>query len=404
MDSIMSNPFLLAMVAGIIGLAVLLYLTYFYDRILIKKRLSKIDLIVLAFNIVLPLYSAINANIAFDQDLRQGVFSVWGKQLTIVLVVVAQFLIRAKRMKVMTLFRLLILFSIIGTAVNFYITQTFDPRMFVDTDAVGYNPAKGGYVFRFNSEPAMMGVLFFFISFITSRKWYYLIGWGAFMAYMLFIDKGRIDIVTLLAVMAFAMVRNLNLFSFLKMSVLLGVITGIALVVMNYYFPTALMILKNMLLNFLFAMIGVETGEGSVDARFIQFQIVFDYFSRYPEHMIFGTGILNREDMFWQFGELYLKDIGIVGIFFAFGLVGMSILYGLFIYALRLTLKIKVLKKSLAYKLTESIILMIFISSFFNGNFVWNPGTFLTQLLFLHTLAMQEDNFRLRSLRLNYQT
>jgi len=404
MDSIMSNPFLLAIVVAFVGTGVMLYLTYFFDRILIKKRISKIDMIILAFNIVIPLYCAFNANIAFDQDLKQGVFSAWGKQLTIVMVVFAQFLIRAKRIKVITMFHILIIFSVVGTAVNFYITQTFDPRLFVDTDAVGYNPAKGGYVFRFNSEPAMIGAIFFFISFISSRKWYWLIGWGAFMAYMLFIDKGRIDIVALFAVMGFAMIRNLNMFSFLKMSVIFGVIGAVTILVLTRYFPSQWMVLRNMLLNFAFAIVGVETGEGSVDARFIQFKIVFDYFAKYPEHMIFGTGILNREAMLWRFGELYLKDIGIVGIFFAFGLVGMSVLYGLFVYALRLTLKITILKWSLAYKLTESVILMIFISSFFNGNFVWNPGTFLTQLLFLHTLSLQERDLRIQSARYNLQT
>jgi hypothetical protein len=101
---------------------------------------------------------------------------------------------------------------------------------------------------------------------------------------------------------------------------------------------------------------------------------------------------------------LYLKDIGILGIFFAYGFVGMSALYGLFIYGLGLTFKVKVYKKTLEYKLTETIIMMMFVSSFFNGGFVWAPGTFLILLLFLHHFSMKEKDLRLDLLRLNHQT
>ena len=400
-ESITSNPFLLAFIILIIGAGLMLYLTYFFDRIFVKKRLSRIDMIVLGFNFVLASYAAINANIAFDQDLKQGLFSAWGKQISIIGVILSQYILRAKRVPISTIFKIIIALSWISIAMNFYISQTVDPRLLQDTDLVGYNPMKGGYVFRFQSESAMIGVIYYFVSFIVTRKWYNLVGWSVFLSYMLFLDKGRIDIFSLIAVMGFAMVRNLSVINFVRTSTILGVLLTIAGIVVYQYFPGALLVLKSMLMNFVFAIIGVETGEGSIDARFIQFQIVFDYFSKHPEHMVFGTGILNREDMFWMFGELYLKDIGILGIFFAYGFVGMSALYGLFIYGLRLTFKVKVYKTTLEYKLTEAIIMMMFISSFFNGGFVWAPGTFLILLLFLHHFALKEKDLRLDTLGLN---
>jgi hypothetical protein len=397
-ESLTSNPFLLALVLLIIGAGLILYLIYFFDRIFVKKRLSRIDVIVLGFNIVLAVYAAINANIAFGQDLKQGMFSAWGKQISIIGVILAQFLLRAKRIPISTIFKIIISLSWISIALNFYISQTVDPRLLIDTDMVGYNPMKGGYVFRFQSDSAMIGVIYYFVSFIVTRKWPNLIGWGIFLSYMLFLDKGRIDIISLCAVMGFAMVRNLSVINFLRTSIVLGTLLTVAGIIIYQYFPGALLVLKNMLMNFVFAIIGIETGEGSIDARFIQFQIVFDYFSKNPGHMVFGTGILNREDMFWRFGEFYLKDIGILGIFFAYGFVGLSALYGLFIYALRLTFKVRVYKSTLEYKLTESIIMMLFISSFFNGGFVWAPGTFLILLLFLHHFSIKEKDLRLSGL------
>jgi len=396
-ESITSNPYLLALVLGIIGAGVLLYLTYFFDRILIKKRISQIDLIILGFNIVLAGYAAINANIAFDQDLKQGLFSAWGKQISIIGVVLAQYILRAKRVEISTIFNIIIALSWVSIAMNFYITQTIDPKLLVDTDLVGYNPAKGGYVFRFQSESAMIGVVYYFVSFIVTKKWYNLMGWGVFLSYMLFLDKGRIDIISLGAVMGFIMVRNLSVINFFRTSMILGTILTIVFFVIYQYFPGAVLVLKNMLMNFFMAIVGVETGEGSVESRFYQFNIVFDYFSKHPEQMIFGTGILNREEMFWTFGELYLKDIGIVGIFMAYGFVGLVVLYGLFVYALRLIFNINYYKHALAYKLTEAIIVLMFISSFFNGGFVWSPGPFLIMLLFLHAFSMKEKELRFQS-------
>lgn len=395
-ESITSNPFFLGVFILLAGSLVALYLVYFFDRIFIKKRLSKIDMIVLGFNFGLAFYSAINANIAFDQDLKQGMFSSWGKQVSIVMVIFAQYLLRAKKVKISTIFHLIIALSWISCIGNFYITQTVDPKLLVDTDLVGYNPAKGGYVFRFQSESAMIAVIFYFVSFITTRRFIFLIPWALFMAYMLFLDKGRIDIVAMSFVMGVAMIRNLSAINFVRTSLILGVLGAIAYFGLSYYFPAAITVLKNMLFNFFLALVGMETGEGSVDARFIQFQIVFDYFSKHPGHMIFGTGILNREDMMWRFGELYLKDIGIVGVFFAYGIVGLAVLYSLFIYALRLTFNIDYLKSTIEYKLTESIIILLLISSFFNGGFVWSPGPFLIFLLFLTALSTQEKLLQTR--------
>ena len=395
-DTFSSNPFLLAAFLALCAALVILYLLYFFDRIFIKKRLSTIDFIVLGFNIVLASYSAINAQIAFDQSPIQGLMSAWGRQISVLIVILAQFMLRAKRVKISTVFQFVILLSWLNCIMNTWVAMTVDPRTLVDTEMVGYNPAKGGYVFRFPSEPAMIAVIYYFVTFITKRNMMYLVPWAMFMAYMLFLDKGRIDIVSMGFVMFVAMLRNQNALNFIRTTILLAALGTISYFVMSAYFPGSLAVLKNMLFNFFLALMGFETGEGSVNARLIQFQIVFDHFSKYPGHMIFGTGILNREDMFWRFGELYLKDIGVVGVFFAYGIVGMVALYSLFVYALRLTFKIKVLKSTLSYKLTESIILMLLISSFFNGGFVWSPGLFLIFLLFLTAMATQEKQMRMR--------
>ncbi len=390
MSTLLESPFFVAFALMLVGLLVMLYVIYFFDRIFIKKRISKIDAILLFFLFVLPLYGAINANINFNQSLVDGVLSTWAKQITILFVMLYQFLIRSKNVSVKRIYNVVLLFAVVDVLSKVYMSFTLNPALLVETDLVGYNPAKGGYVFRFDATFAQIATIFFFTSFVVTKKWYHLIGTGAFLAYMLFIDKGRIDIVSLFVVMGFTMVRNLSPINFVRTGFILLLLGGGAIALAYQFAPDQIVVLRNMLYNFALTVIGQDTGEGSASARFIEFGIVFDHFSKYPEQMIFGVGLLQREEMFLRFMHLYLKDIGIVGIFFTYGIVGVLVLYGLFIYAIRLTWKVKFYKKDLYYKLTESILVMIFVTSFFNGAFVWAPGNFLTFLMFLHYFTLKE--------------
>lgn len=341
----------------------------------------------------LPTYSAINANISFDQSLKDGLFSAWGKSLSILFAVFYQFLVRAKGVKVSTIFFIVIALSWVDVGSKFYMTLTVNPALLVDTDLVGYNPTKGGYVFRFDATLAQLACIFYFTNFIITKKLYHIIGFSLFMAYMLFVDKGRIDIMCLFVVMFFVMIRNLSAVNFVRMTFSLLIGAGIIFLIAYQIAPNEVLVVRNMLLNFVLTVAGIDTGEGSASSRFLQMAAVMKHFATYPEQMIFGIGILQRETMDLLFGHLYLSDIGIVGLFFAYGVVGVILLYGLFIYALRLTWMVRYYKDDLYYKLTESALVMLFVGSFFNGSFIWAPGAFITFLMFLHTYTLMEKDY-----------
>ncbi|MEZ5004448.1 MAG: hypothetical protein R2730_15555 [Chitinophagales bacterium] len=393
MSSALSNPFVLILIGTVAVAAVGMYLLYFFDRAFIKKRISKIDFIILLFIFVLPAYTSINANISFDQSIIDGVFSTWAKHISLLLVVIYQFFIRAKRVSVKSVYFVVLCMAWVTMLSKVYLTLTLNPATLVDTDMVGYNPAKGGYVFRFDATVEQVAVIFYFTSFIITKRWYHLLGFGAFLSYMLFVDKGRIDIMSLFVVMGFSMIRNLSAINFVRTSLILGTLATVGIVVVYQFAPDQIIVLRNMLGNFVLTVVGVDTGENSASSRFIQFGIVFNHFIKHPEQMIFGVGILQRETMSLMFGHLYLSDIGIVGLFFTFGIVGVIILYSLFIYALRMMWSIRYYKQDLYYKLTESIMVLLFVSSFFNGAFIWAPGGFLTFLLFLHTFTLMEKSY-----------
>jgi hypothetical protein len=390
MGGLLESPFIIALIVFVIGILVSLYIVYFFDRIFIKKRISKIDAILLFFLFVLSFYGSLNANLNYDQSLIDGVISSWVKQVSVLFVMIYQFLLRSKNVKMDNIMKFAILFAFIDVCSKIFMAFTLNPALYVDTDLVGYNPAKGGYVFRFDATSAQIAIVFFFTSFVVTKKMLYLIGSAAFLSYLLFIDKGRIDIVSVFCVMGFIMVRNLSPLNFVKTASILLFLAGSALLVAYQFFPDAILVLRNMLYNFALTVIGIDTGEGSASARFIEFGIVFDHFSKFPGQMIFGVGVLGREETFYEFGHLYVKDIGIVGIFFTYGIVGTLVLYSLFLYALYLVWKIKYYKRDLNYKVTEAILVMIFITSFFNGSFVWVPGNFLTFLMFLHYFTILE--------------
>ena len=170
----------------------------------------------------------------------------------------------------------------------------------------------------------------------------------------------------------------------------LAIFFGIMMYIVWLIKPELLDIVTGMLQNFFLAILGIDTGEGSADVRWIEMAKVWDFFDKYPGTMITGVGQLNKEYMEREMGELYLTDIGIVGIFFVYGVIGTALQYLYFAFGAWLSWGNKNFKNDLFFHAAKLGLLNMFVDSFFTGGFVWVPTSLVNVLLILRFFQIED--------------
>lgn len=395
LNSLFSGP-VFYVVIGILGLMAFIFLVlglvYLTNTILIKHKISKIDLIVIFLIIAIPAYSAMMAKFSFDQQIIQSLKSSLATNLSLVSLFGIQMLIKSEKLSLKSFYSILQGFCWVVLAIYFYLYMTMDPRILVGTEYVSYNAAKGGYAWRFPTSYIELAIIFYFLHFMMKRNLLSLFAWGAFMAYLMFINKGRITIFSVSIAMAFAMFTSLGFKDMMKRLFVFVIIVGVMVGALYAIRPDLLTVVVVMMKNFVLGMLGFETGENSADSRWIQIGKVLDYYSKYPEYILTGIGKIDFEVFQEYFGRLYLTDIGIIGVFFTYGVFGIVVYYSLFLYAFYLIFKIKHLKKDFYFRVTYALIVSQFVSSFFTGGFVWVTVDLLIILVILQKVYTIERN------------
>lgn len=395
LNSLFSGP-VFYVVIGILGLMAFIFLVlglvYLTNTILIKHKISKIDLIVIFLIIAIPAYSAMMAKFSFDQQIIQSLKSSLATNLSLVSLFGIQMLIKSEKLSLKSFYSILQGFCWVVLAIYFYLYMTMDPRILVGTEYVSYNAAKGGYAWRFPTSYIELAIIFYFLHFMMKRNLLSLFAWGAFMAYLMFINKGRITIFSVSIAMAFAMFTSLGFKDMMKRLFVFVIIVGVMVGALYAIRPDLLTVVVVMMKNFVLGMLGFETGENSADSRWIQIGKVLDYYSKYPEYILTGIGKIDFEVFQEYFGRLYLTDIGIIGVFFTYGVFGIVVYYSLFLYAFYLIFKIKHLKKDFYFRVTYALIVSQFVSSFFTGGVVWVTVDLLIILVILQKVYTIERN------------
>jgi hypothetical protein len=400
LNSLFSGP-VFYVVMGILGVLAFVFLVlgiiYLTDTVLIKHKISKIDLIVVFLIIAVPTYSAIMAKFSFDQKIIQSIKSSLATNLSLVSLFGIQMLIKSEKLSLKGFYNILQVFCWLVLGIYFYLYLTMDPRLLVDTQYVSYNAAKGGYAWRFPTSYIELGIVFYFLHFMMKKNILSLVAWTAFMAYLMFINKGRITIFSVSIAMAFAMFTSMGVKDIVKRFTVFLVLVGIMVGALYAVRPDLLNVLYTMMKAFALSLLGFETGDNAADSRWVQIGKVLDYYSKYPEYIFTGIGRIDFEVFQAYFGRLYITDIGIVGVFFTYGIFGIVVYYSLFAYAFYLIYKIKHLKRDFYFRVTFALIVSQFVSSFFTGSFVWVTIDLLIIMVILQKVYTIERNMVLNN-------
>jgi hypothetical protein len=366
---------------------------YYYYKIFELKQLNRVDIIVFLFFLI-PIYNAFVIHFTLDVKLMTGIKKVF-PSFYISSASLIYYMIRTNRLTIKQYVLSNVLLSWFTLVFYTYVSFTLDPATFKDLDdgLIGYNPSKGGYIFRFSSAFLMFGMVYYFLEYILKDNYMALFAWLILVAYQVFIDKGRAEFVSEVTPMFLFMFVVLKWYQTLRKLLELFLIIAFLALILYFVYPDALKFTADMYIVFIRFLLGQHTGEGSADMRWEEMAAVYDYFEKHPTHIFFGIGVPEKLTMRLLVGNVVLGDIGIVGGLLSQGIVGVVIINLFFLYPLYLAFKIKHYRNNLYYNAGQLLIVTIFIQSLFGGGIYYTGFGFVLGFLIIEYYRAKEVQY-----------
>lgn len=367
---------------------------YYYYKIFQLKELNPIDIIIL-LSLLLPFYNAITVNMIFDVKIMKALFNL-SSRFYVVMCSLIYYAIRSNKITLKQYLYANLLLSWFCFALYSFVSLTIPPETFISgvgDGLVGYNPSKGGYIYRFSSALIVFGMIYYFLDYIQKNNILSLFFWMMFLAYQVFIDKGRIELVSVAIPMVIYMVYLLKWHDLIKKVLTILLLIGVVLIIAYLIDPKIIQFTADMYWMFLKFFMGEKTGEGSADMRWTEMAAVYNYFLKYPDHIFFGIGTPKSEILQKNVGTVIFGDIGIVGGLLSQGIVGLIIIYSVFLYPLFIWYKVKHYKHDIFFNVGVLSTITVFIQSLFSGAIFYSFLGIMLPLIIMDYYRVKEKNY-----------
>ena len=271
----------------------------------------------------------------------------------------------------------------------FIVTPFFlDPEKYLSTDFVGFNPLKGGYIYKFVMTFMVFGFLYYGILFFRNKR----IADGLcsipFLYYLFFVRQDRSIIVLFgLTFIIFFLKRifPLNKVKYGLVIVLFTFSTGLFLsfVQTNYFEKFS---------NVITAFSGEETNEAATNIRTKEIAIALPYIFKNP---IFGNGELSNQ---WNggyqklFGYFFPSDIGFIGELYVFGILGTLLLHVQFLFGAYYVGKTNDKRNEHFFIVLSYFLLYTFLDSLTAGQTIFYAGNSMIVISLLYSYFKLNSN------------
>jgi len=164
---------------------------YYYSAFFIYKRFTVIDLFVIAWAFV-PIYNALATHFTLDVKILKAIFPNMAKYI-IFSASLLYYLIRYEKITVKQYCLAGVLVGWFNLVMYVLINIYMDPQGFKEDEGlVGYNEAKGGYIWRLSSVYIVFAITYHFVVFIVRNSFFHLISFllsKLFIILMYYISK-----------------------------------------------------------------------------------------------------------------------------------------------------------------------------------------------------------------------
>lgn len=342
---------------------------YYYYKLFKLKQVNPIDAIIL-ISLIIPIYNAINVHLIFDVKLLKALYNVSGR-FYVVMSSLLYYFIRSNKITIRQYTYANLLLCWFCLALYAYVSYAIPPQLFeggMEDGLVGYNPSKGGYIYRFSSAFLVFGMIYYFLKYIMEDSIVSLFLWMILMSYQVFVDKGRVELVSEIVPMILYMFILLKWHKIVVKLITILFCAGTALFIAYLIDPKIVQFTADMYWMFIKFFMGQKTGEGSADARWSEMADVYYYFLKHPSHIFFGIGVPKKEIMQIYVGNVVLGDIGLVGGLLSQGIVGLIFIHTVYLYPIFIWLNVKHYKYDIIYNVGVMGVITTFMQSLFSGN------------------------------------
>lgn len=364
---------------------------YYYYKIFQLKELNPIDLIIF-LSLILPLYNAITVHLIFDVKILKALFNL-SSRFYVVMCSLIYYAIRSNKITMKQYIYANLLLCWFCFALYTFISLTIPPATFMNSlgdGLVGFNPSKGGYIYRFSSGVLVFGMIYYFLDYMMKSNFKSLLLWMVLMAYQVFVDKGRTELVSEIVPMFLFMFLILKWHEIAKKLFIIFTLTAIVILIAYLIDPKIVQFTADMYWMFIKFFMGQKTGEGSADLRWTEMAAVYDYLVQHPEYIFFGIGCPKKEIIQANIGTVILGDIGIVGGLLSQGIVGLVFIYSVFLYPIYVWRVVKHYRNDLIFNAGILGCGTVFIQSLFNGNIFYSFLGIMVPLIIVEYYRVKE--------------
>ncbi len=255
---------------------------------------------------------------------------------------------------------------------------TLNPNQFAGTLFVYCNSTKGGCQFEFDIFGFAFATIYYFIRFTRTNKIKYALFFIGFFAYIFFINQKRGTSVALLGTLGlyFLIYTSKEKIVYYSMAFILIIVTTVGM--LEILRPDINDRIVDMYTSVVLVLTGQETGEASADARLRESAIAFKYFGKHTFSWFFGNGKINND---WrggptaELGHFYASDIGMLGVVYQFGVLGLLIGLSQYWLVFRTHRRLhKEFKKDYFYQAILFFIIFFIVRGIPTGGSFFDPG------------------------------
>lgn len=312
--------------AGFLGLVIFL-LIYVSSVLLNRKRIDKVVLYYFMLIAIVPFYGAFMAGIEFGQPFIYGFLSE-REWLLLGVGILFYYALTTKIISLATVESAFVFMAWASILLFSLIALTFEPSQLGNMEEVSnfvLLTEYRGLRFRFQSYFITFGCIYYFVKYYTNKNPKDLLFLLLFIAFVLFIIKGRTQIIFLTMTFLLYFFFNYSLSQMTAIFIKLAFFLLFTIVAIQMGMPEYFEIMGFLYSQMISVLLGQESWDYSANARINAALIVFDKFEMSPLSIIFGTGSLSNQ---WNegynsiYGYLHPSDIGILGGLFLYGVVG----------------------------------------------------------------------------------
>jgi hypothetical protein len=370
----------------------LFFLVYIADRFLQRKNFSYLELFIISLTLM-PLYSALLAQIEFKQPLLYGLLAE-RRWLLVLSGILLFYLLKNGKILLVDCEHAFILIAWLCLISFTLMILTLDPKNFLDIEGlVTYSELRGGYRFKFQHTFIVFATVYYFIKYFRTKNTSNLIYFYLFAGYIILAQQGRSLIISTF--------MSLGIYSFLNLRLKTKLtLVFYSLLVLIGFFCLSFIIKPDFIENYttLFGNIilffqGIRTGEPSVDMRLNLLSVILGYLIKDWRYILLGVGRLSEQ---WHEGFInifkyfYPSDLGVIGSIFLYGLLGWLYVNIQFLITYLYYRRISILKNIVFLKALAYYLIALFIQSAVIGNIFSSPACSLMIIVIIYYYYDQE--------------